>query len=272
MPEKVFKTSFLPRDENFYELIKILKRIKWSTELNKPKFTVGDTHLSYRVISHWGKHGLLPEGVGKDKGWHKFNLVEMVWLKVASRLRAFGFSLDKIAEIKKQIMWFDKKNKYRSYPFLELYVARAWLRGEDPYVIVLADGMADVGSFLEIERAKKKLSPNQKDMLLISLRSILEEMGLTLVRQKTILTPMSLDDLLNLEALDAVVKNKESTTLKFKKGRLEEVENTDTIAENPDLIGITRLFKKDSVFGEITAKFADGKRQSVIIKRRQRLR
>jgi MerR HTH family regulatory protein len=268
MSSKDLKTSFLHRSESFYKLIELLSNGEGLVRLNEPNYTVGDTHLSYRVISHWDKNGIIPHSIQKEKGWHKFTFIEIVWLKIVSRLRDFGFSLKKIAKIKKQIMWFDKRNKNHHYSFLECYVSQAWFETEDCYIIVLNDGTVDIGSSLEIELAKRKLLPEKSDMLLVSLKGILNELGMNVKTAKTLL-PMSEEEILISRILK---ENNNEVNMKFKKGMIHEIESTEVISENPNFTKINKGLKEGGAFGEVITKYENGKAQSVQVKRRQRFK
>jgi len=65
--------------------------------LTDKKFTIKDTDSTYRVINHWSSLGLFDDARPDDnKGWRKFSLVDMTWLRVLMELRAFGVALEKI--------------------------------------------------------------------------------------------------------------------------------------------------------------------------------
>lgn len=65
--------------------------------LTEKKFTIKDTDSTYRVINHWASLGLLEDSrIDATKGWRRFSLVDMVWLRVLMELRGFGVSLEKI--------------------------------------------------------------------------------------------------------------------------------------------------------------------------------
>ena len=121
----------------------------FSKFLNTPRFTSGELPVSYRVLNHWGNLGILPEGINNNGSWRKFTFVERVWIGVASHLRDFGFPLEKIAEVRKHILKYNKKIK--AYYHFEYYIVRALASSDDTYVIVLNDGTADVGNQEEIE-------------------------------------------------------------------------------------------------------------------------
>lgn len=65
--------------------------------LTEKKYRIKDTDSTYRVINHWSSLGLLDDTrLSDNKGWRKFSLVDLVWLKVLMQLRQFGVPLEKI--------------------------------------------------------------------------------------------------------------------------------------------------------------------------------
>jgi DNA-binding transcriptional MerR regulator len=187
---------------------------------NEREYTVGDTDVSYRVISHWSKNNVLPDGVKGTKGWHKFSFTELLWLKLIAHLRNFGFSLKKIASIKEQIMVYDKKNDV--YPLLELPAVQALRLDVNPCLVVLADGRAGIADTLEIELVKHA---EKQDMLLIPIKSIFTEMGIT-AKKATFLIPLRLDEK-QLNLLSYIADGKfDSILIKLKNGKIERIEKT----------------------------------------------
>ncbi|HAT1793404.1 TPA: MerR family transcriptional regulator [Legionella pneumophila] len=81
------------------------------TFLTEKKFTIKNIDSSYRIINHWSKLGLFDDSRTDNKGWRKFNLVDILWLRVLMELRALGLPLDKIKcsyeAIKKDIEIFE---------------------------------------------------------------------------------------------------------------------------------------------------------------------
>jgi DNA-binding transcriptional MerR regulator len=76
------------------------------SKLIEKKFHVGETEVARKNLHHWQNFGLLPYP-NEEEGWAKFSLVEYIWLKMITELRAFGVRLEKIKEIKSQL--FDYK-------------------------------------------------------------------------------------------------------------------------------------------------------------------
>lgn len=260
---KIKATSFIPRDKYFVSLMDLFSRRTGKGEIDDRKFTAGDTGLSSRVLSHWNKNKLLPDGAKGTKGWWRFSLSEIVWLKVAIRLRGFGFPLIKIAKIKRQIMLFSPENN--TYPLFDLYVCEAW-KMDDPHIIILADGTADIARPLELELVKKYLPLNQQDMLLISIKSILAELGVDVPKAKMLvpLTPREA-----LAVFSFTNKNKE-VRVSLNKGVIKEIESTSVVPERPDLRKIHDEIKRGGEYAEVVTKYQKGVRQSAEIKKRMR--
>jgi hypothetical protein len=260
MGKKTATTPLISRDKSFDEVLKFLGKRAPTGEIDKRIFTVGGTGLSSRVISHWDQCKLLPEGVKDKKGWRKFTLSEMVWLRVVVRLRAFGFSLTKIGKIKKQVMMFNRGNG--TYPFFDFFVGQAW-RFDDPHIIILADGTADIGLPLEIELAKENLPPNRKDMLLISIKSVLEELGIDAVKAK-MLMPLTPQEVLLVASIKKGSKEIKAT---ISGGEIKEIEHTVIVPDHPDMQKIDRGIEEGKDYAEVVTKYQKGVKQSAEIKK-----
>ena len=143
--------------------------------LNTRKYTAKETNISYRMVNHWKSIGVLPEGAMTSEGWSKFTLLELLWIRVANKLRDFGVALERISEIKEQVMYWHEKTQ--NYPYFEYYVGKAWLTEDDPYVIVSSDNYADLGTADEIETSRF-MNSIPANILQISLKSIVQEVGI----------------------------------------------------------------------------------------------
>ncbi|MEK7531823.1 MAG: MerR family transcriptional regulator [Patescibacteria group bacterium] len=220
--------------------------------------------LSYRTLSHWRENNLLPDGV-EPVGWHKFSFVEVIWVYVVKRLRDFGFPLEKIAKVKKQVLEFDKKNK--RYPLFEFYLVLALTTGEDPYVVVLPDGTANLVTSLELEGVKQ-FSKIENDFLLISLKSILRERGFKVV-DPAILLPQTRREYEALKVLRS--KDNSETKVKSKNGKIYEIETSENHHEKPAINAVLKKMMQNGDFGEISLKLEKGVPQSVQTIKRRRL-
>lgn len=90
----VMNENFLLAFENFNSEF---NNNDYSNVITNKKFTIRDTDFTYRIINHWANHGLFEEVRSEEnKGWRKFSLVDVTWLKILTELRRFGLSLEKI--------------------------------------------------------------------------------------------------------------------------------------------------------------------------------
>lgn len=231
------------------------------------RFTVGETGVASRVMSHWDQFGLLPKGAkGENGGWRKFTLSEMAWLRVIVRMRAFGLSLQHIALATKKVMLWDKKRE--AYPLFEYYLAKAGFSGADPYVLFSSSGQAAVATADEIETAK--LFRGKSDLLLVSLKAVLKDLGLGTTKRNVLFSVTEGE----LELLNAirVEKNSEVKTKTDADGHVTEIESTTTSPTPKASHEINRQAKTGKMYGRVVTQYEDGIPVSVQVTKRKRFR
>jgi DNA-binding transcriptional MerR regulator len=233
--------------------------------VNERRYNVGETDITYRMIGHWDQYDLLPQGLRQHSGWRKFTFVEMVWLRIVKRLRDFGMPLDKIALTRECILeWNKKDNTYDSF---EYYIVKTWKSTLDPYVIVIADGHADIATLPEIKSLSSMIG--HRDMLLISLTSVIEEMDEQVGEKQGVfsLTEKHRELLSEIHSED----NNE-VSVKVRNGRLIEMETTSTITDPKRAKEIQDRVKEDELYGNVSAQFEKGQQRSVKVTRRKRFK
>lgn len=237
--------------------------------MRERRHAVGKTAVAYRVINHWEEKGLLPKREA-DEGWRKFSFVEIVWLKAVSRLRKQGIPIENIARAKKGVMQWDKEE--RTYPILEYYIAKALKSPIDPYVFVLPDGRATTFSSREIEDYKGLHGSN--DAILISIKSILKELGANVTKPETLRGVAYAEGQLLNE-----IRGGDTAELraKIKDRKLRKMENRTEVKKFPETLPLGDILgevKKntDDFFGVLEIKFQNGKQQSASISTLQRSR
>ena len=237
--------------------------LRVSEFMNRPIFTAGQMPVSYRVLNHWGNSGLLPEGILSDGTWRKLTFVERVWVGVVAHLREFGVPLENIANAKKQILKFDKKCK--GYVLFEYYISRAVATTDDPYVLILSDGRADIANFEEIEIHKQGIEPT--DMILISLKSVLTSLG---VEAYSTLPLVSLteDELAIFEALR--VGDNDELLVKMRDGKIVETQSSKSKHGKPKLADVMSELKKGKAYADVTIKLQDGVPEMVKVSKKRR--
>lgn len=239
--------------------------------LNERRYTVGDTPISNRVISHWADNDLLPDGIRDDGGWRKFNVVELIWLYAAEQMRAFGLSLERIAIVRRAVMDWDKR--LQRYPTFEFFIAEALSSPADPYIIVFSDGGDDNVMLARAEQIEQqKIIFGSRHMLLISLKATLKEkFGEKAPQDAAPLLRLSDEEKELLRELQSTGSGEVST--KVKNGQIIELVSKKVAAsQNPKLNEILRQVKNNRVSGDIIIRATEGVPQSAEIKEHKRFR
>lgn len=213
-PEKMGIKSFagLHQHPDFSEYYSGDQRFAlFQEEVRNRKYAIGDTNVKYRNLDYWEEKGLLPEGADtRGRGWRRFNLIEVVWIEALNRLREFGISVEKIAKVKDAVLEWN--SNYGTYPNFEYFVAKAITQPEDPYVAMCRNGNAGILSSPELEVLKA--GNEDRDFLLISIKSILSDLGIEVVHSQVLFC----------------LSEEEANHLKLK--RISEAENTNQMRKD----------------------------------------
>ena len=255
------KSEHIDAEIEAYCTEKVYKNFRVS--VNERRFSAGETDITYRMIGHWDESNLLPEGLRENAGWRKFTLVERIWIQIIKHLREFGLSLDKIALARECIMEWNKKTD--TYDMFEYYIFKSWKSTLDPYIIVIADGHADIATLPEIKSLQNMIGC--RDMLLISLAAIIEELGVS-VEEKRNLFNLPDDYIAILSEIQS--GNDGDLKIKVKSGKIKEIETTSSI-ENPDLMKkIQKDVRDEGAYGTITTEMVGGVAKSMRVTKRKR--
>gem|GEM_PF-1554040 len=259
---------------------------EFRTLMNERKYSAKEIGITYRIIDNWHDTKILPDGID-DNGWKEFSIVELTWLSVAKALRKFGFPLQKILSVKESILKWDKDTD--SYPLIEYHIYKAWMSSDDQYVLVLDNGKADIGSTEDIDKAR--FWYEQTNMLLISLKSILKEMGHEVTLSRLIMPPdkdeQEMLDIIRssksnidfskltgftgdkLKMIEELFQNESITKeirIKPRNGGIDNLEITETYPTNPPLEKINKNIRDNGGFSEVSVKIVDGVKQSATVK------
>lgn len=231
--------------------------------LNEPRFTAKDLPVTYRMLNHWDVLGLLPSGLNSDGSWRKLSFLERVWIGVIMQMREFGVSLEKIAIAQKCVLQYSKKLK--AYPYFEYYTARAISSTDDPYIVVLEDGTADIGTQEDIEF--NKLLMNSKNMLLISLKVVLKQLGEDVVEPAPLVSLTTKES----EIITALRTGQyDDINIKLKDGEIIETQNSRTYHGKPEIDEIYKNIEKKKEFAEVIIKFQKGVGEMVKVVKKKR--
>ena len=155
------------KDEKFKEKIEYLiyKRECW----------IPETDNTYRTINHWMNLWLIDDTREGTNKWRKFNLMDLVWISIITKLRGFGFSNEKILETKKAL--FGKQ--WEASIVVEYYIAAAMFNHKEVSCVVFNDWYSALLDELDLNLAKILIK--WYDYIVISITSIIES-----VTKKTI--------------------------------------------------------------------------------------
>lgn len=144
------------------------KKIKDITNtLTEKKFTIKNTDASYRAINHWSRLGLLDDSRSEEtKGWRKFSVVDLVWLKALGELRQFGVALDKIKVGYEALKEFDR--------LLEFGIFSAIMRNAI-YLVVFSDGYIELANREALSTGESLGFLQDSSYLVISINNFLKD-------------------------------------------------------------------------------------------------
>lgn len=69
--------------------------------LNKKRFRVSDTNLTYRQVNSLDNNNMLKDERKENNGWRKFSLKEVIYLSVIKEVKNYGITNDQLENIKK---------------------------------------------------------------------------------------------------------------------------------------------------------------------------
>ncbi|WP_303404665.1 MerR family transcriptional regulator [Zobellia sp. 1_MG-2023] len=72
-------------------------------KLEEKTFRKKDINISYRLINHYDKMGLIEDKRESQKEWRKFNGFDLIWLNIIEELRNIGISIDNLKLLKENI-------------------------------------------------------------------------------------------------------------------------------------------------------------------------
>lgn len=253
-----FSEYFSNEVEAFIQIRKILN------DRNSP---IGKTGISSRIINHWYTKNILPQGISSSVGnWKKFNFVELAWMRAVDYMREYGMSLEKIAKVRYWILQWDKKAD--QYPWFEFYLALARVSDLDPYIIILPDGTAELITSVDLEIYKTDHPDFKAHVLLISLKSLLRELGFD-VRAIQKLEVLAEEE---RSIRNAILKGSKSIKLKVSNRKISEIKTEKVISENPKISEIGKEIEELGLFGDVTLSYSGGKLQSAQINEKKRIK
>lgn len=124
--------------------------------IDEPIFNIHDTGVTSRLIRHWVEKKLI-DNIGKEGKWHKFSLVELVWIKIIKKLREFNCPIKIIKSLKDAV-----------YEDFQIDISENKEQIEKVILeVVKSQGFSEqyVKQILESEEVKKQLSKFKVSLL-----------------------------------------------------------------------------------------------------------
>lgn len=221
---------------------------KYLTSLTEKKYTIKDTDSSYRVINHWCNAGLLDASRdSNENGWRKFNIVDLVWLRVVMELRVFGLSLNKI-----KVGNASFSGKYRR--IFECAILLCMMR-KGINLVVFSDGYIEASPRGAVAISESSGYLKDAAYLVISLNNCMEK-----VFPSEDYSPkwdtFSLTDNEIAVLHELRCSNSDEISIKMKDGDISRV---DTTKQHVGDIGKLSDILSDVAYGDFTIKKANGK-------------
>lgn len=246
----------------FYDNIKKFYREK--------RFTAKDTGVSYRVINNWKHEEILPDSCldNENQEWAKFNLIELLWIKIVNDLRSFGLSLEKIKKTKEHILKWNQKHK--AYLDFEYKIFISVITDLDLFLMVDSNGDASIKSLDFIIFTKNFLNGLRMDfpkMILISVKDLIRDYAFLVEPPRDILSVSKAE----IELLKKMrIEKAKKISVETKNGEIFEIQTSDIFSDNPNIPDIIKKLQKDETYGDMILHLHKGKAESVEVKKRKR--
>ena len=227
---------------------------RMSDLLNEKRHTIKDTDQSYRTINHWSSLGLIEDERTNNSSWRKLSMLDLIWIQIISKLRQFGFPLEKLLVTQKEL--FGGKPDRSPYRFFEFAISEVFLK-LCQYLVVLPDGRAAV---MSEERLHTTMSLYYLDnFICISLNTIVSN----IYKNHDFSPALQYFEVLTKEEADVLFQMRsgkyESVGVKMNNGEIVLIEATQTIDAQKRLIDLL----KDADYQDIQLKTATGKIVSI---------
>lgn len=217
------------------------------------KYRLKDEDISYRILNHWEKQGLLSAYRPDGKGWRLYSLVDLVWLRVIYKLRMMGYPLEKISKVCEDLNIHNINKAQKQPPFFIFYLLSALGMKLPVYLIVFENGEAEPLFYQEYMFTLKAFS--LQNHIVINLNDILHQLF-----PKIDSTPRfdaSLD--LSAEELELIAMIRfgdyESIDIIMNDGKIERFELTESVDVKNRIIDIL----KKHAYQDIHIKQINGK-------------
>ena len=152
-------------------------------QLNQPSRKKGAETYSARVLNHWEKEGVIGDLRDGGRGWRKYSQLDRIWIQLVQQLRAFGYPLVNIKQLKEAndneaLLEFAvsyvklQKQSLRflvtagTNPQFALLSDQGWPNDTDPpkaYLELDVEGLWNEVSLLTLQHSKEKSDETEQE-------------------------------------------------------------------------------------------------------------
>lgn len=215
-----------------------------------------DVVSASRLISTWIESGLIDTDVRDNKGaWKRFSLRDLIWIRIIIKLREFGFSIEKIKEVKHYL--FERPYQSRYTRMFEFLVAHAVSKNRVG-IVILPNGVAYIGLEEQINDNMKVFDLH--DFIHLDFNNVVQEVlpqeDLTPINKTTI--DLSREE---MQVVDLIRTGKyKSLQIVFKNGKIERLDAKKKIDINKR---IGEIIENEGGYQTIVIETNDGKMVSI---------
>lgn len=230
-----------------------------SEKLNKQiysiKYIVG---ISKQLLNIWKKESLIPLYQSDEKGWLKFSLVDILWIGIIEELKKFGFTYEKILNIKNQLLQLDEiiendDDDGEEIEILNLAIIEILLTANSIYMLIDENGETNIlNAYAIIDKMQKNELTNHvilnlNQLIKLNIESLYKEPSLEVFKG---LSKHEIQVLLILRS-----ENFESVKITKKGGEIDTIESTEIVSNGERILNIL----KGHQYQNIEIKQARGK-------------
>ncbi len=137
--------------DQFDEFIINQKEIQ--TFLSEKRIKQSNNAITYRMLNHWEKLGLIDNERPEGKGWRKYSTCDIVWMEIIHQLRKFGFSNENILKVKNDLIKRSTNKTISGNQLLQYNIGRVLCFRLPVFALIFTDGTIEFASIQEANLA-----------------------------------------------------------------------------------------------------------------------
>lgn len=134
---------WIPEAEEL-NLLEVKDKVNFDDIINKKRFTVRDSTLTYRQANSMDEDNMLPTDENRDTGWRKFSLKELIYIELVLALKKLGLKHSQLRGVWESFFKEYKDIKDGEVPYCKLISDEiiAYVMGHIDIVLTVTEGGA----------------------------------------------------------------------------------------------------------------------------------